>query len=231
MKYVANRTQITITNLLNFIRTNNFKKGDKLPPEVELADVLHTSRTVLREAVSYLKGLGILSSRRGSGCRLLEIDPISVFNKLLTILSLSFSSDISELHILRQTLELGSIETSVNKATPPQVDHIKKIAEQMEELAEKDNVKLREYSKLEIKFHQAIMAPSDNRMLDALNTAIELFFENEQYGNTESLYSRNDLIKMTAEHSLITKAFISKNPEAAYAALKQHVSSFEKRLD
>jgi GntR family transcriptional regulator, transcriptional repressor for pyruvate dehydrogenase complex len=222
-----NRTQETISNLLTFIRGGGFQIGDKLPPEAELAQSLQTSRTVLREAVSYLKGLGILSSRRGSGCQLLEIDPISIFNKLLKILTLSFTADIQELYILRKTLELGSIEAAVVKATDTQINCIKEIAEDMEMLARKDHVMLHDYSRLEISFHQAIMAPSDNRMLDALNTAIELFFVNENSGNTESLYSRGDLEKMTTEHSLIAKAFISKNPEAAYAALKQHVSSFD----
>jgi GntR family transcriptional regulator, transcriptional repressor for pyruvate dehydrogenase complex len=227
--HYTNRTQEAIENLLDFIKVNALSKGDMLPPEAELAEILQSSRTVLREALSYLKGLGLLSSKRGSGCRVMEIDPISIFNKLLHILSLAFTSDINELHSLRQTLELGSIETAVKKAVPEQVANIADIAGQMEILTGKDNVKLREYNKLEISFHQAIMAPSDNRMLDALNKAIELFFENEHAGKTETLHSQEDLQKMAAEHSLIAKAFLSKNPGAAYAALRQHVSSFENR--
>ncbi len=230
MKDLPNRTQSTISNLLEYIDSNGYKKGDKLPSETELAEKLDTSRTILREAVSYLKGLGLLSSKRGSGCRLMKIDPIAVFNKLLKIITLSSISDMNELHDLRQTLELGSIETAVTKASPDEIAEIKEIAGEMEKLTEKDNVSLRDYSRLEIKFHQGIMAPSNNRMLDALNTAIELFFETDHSGKDESLFSRNDLDKMTAEHSLIAKAFITRNPEAAYAALKQHVSSFEDQI-
>jgi GntR family transcriptional repressor for pyruvate dehydrogenase complex len=41
--------------------------GDKLPTEARLVEQFAVSRTVVREAVSRLKSLGLVDSRQGSG--------------------------------------------------------------------------------------------------------------------------------------------------------------------
>ncbi len=218
------RTELTISGILEYIQDNNLRAGDMLPPEVELSSCLNTSRTILREAISYLKGLGILTSRRGSGYQLQKVNPVSVFNKILQILALISAADIGELKALRRILELGSIETAVDKATAEHVKNIENITVKMRKLSqsEQDAVTYREYNNLEIDFHQAIMAPSGNKMLTALNAVIKIFFDKEKGGDRNKLYPHEEIKKDTAEHILIAAAFTAGNPEAAYAALREH---------
>ncbi len=49
------------------IRTGHLAAGDKLPTEAALVLQFSVSRTVVREAVSRLKSLGLVDSRQGSG--------------------------------------------------------------------------------------------------------------------------------------------------------------------
>ncbi len=49
------------------IRAGRLAAGDKLPTEAALVDQFSVSRTVVREAVSRLKSLGLVDSRQGSG--------------------------------------------------------------------------------------------------------------------------------------------------------------------
>ena len=49
------------------IRTGRIKATDKLPTEAALATQFQVSRTVVREAISRLKSLGLVDSRQGSG--------------------------------------------------------------------------------------------------------------------------------------------------------------------
>jgi len=49
------------------IRSARLQPGAKLPPEARLAEQFAVSRTVVREAVSRLKSLGLVESRQGSG--------------------------------------------------------------------------------------------------------------------------------------------------------------------
>jgi GntR family transcriptional regulator len=54
-------------SFLNFIDNNNYKIGDRLPSEHELAGILRVSRVTLREAIRQLREDGFLYSKRGSG--------------------------------------------------------------------------------------------------------------------------------------------------------------------
>jgi GntR family transcriptional regulator len=54
-------------SFLEFINSNNYKIGDRLPSEHELARMLRVSRVTLREAIRQLREDGFLYSRRGSG--------------------------------------------------------------------------------------------------------------------------------------------------------------------
>ncbi len=219
---IESRTDFTITGILEYIQNNNLKAGDMLPSEVELSASLNTSRTILREAIAYLKGLGVLTSRRGSGYQVQKVDPVSVFNKILQILTLIYSADIAELRDLRRILELGSIETSVINADDGDIERIEQITDKMKDCCRRKGVTYGMYNTLEIDFHTAIMAPSGNRMLSSLNTAIRVYFDREKGEDRNSIFPPEDLRRDTKEHILIASAFAAGNPEAAYTALRSH---------
>ena len=49
------------------IRAGRIQASEKLPTEAALAQQFEVSRTVVREAISRLKSLGLVDSRQGSG--------------------------------------------------------------------------------------------------------------------------------------------------------------------
>ncbi|MDO8717782.1 MAG: FadR/GntR family transcriptional regulator [Polaromonas sp.] len=55
------------------IRAGRLAQGDKLPTEAVLVEQFSVSRTVVREAVSRLKSLGLVDSRQGSGVYVKEV--------------------------------------------------------------------------------------------------------------------------------------------------------------
>src|SRR5437773_526672 len=54
-------------SLASDIREGRLVAGSKLPSEAELAERTGVSRTVVREAISRLKSLGMVDARQGSG--------------------------------------------------------------------------------------------------------------------------------------------------------------------
>ncbi|MFA7155529.1 MAG: GntR family transcriptional regulator, partial [Proteiniphilum sp.] len=58
--------------LLNYFREKDLKNGDHIPNEMELAASLGVARSVLREALSRLKMMGMIETRTRRGMVLTE---------------------------------------------------------------------------------------------------------------------------------------------------------------
>lgn len=71
-----------ISQIQGAMERGQLKRGDRLPPEPELADQLNVSRGSLREALKVLEVMGLLNVQRGSGTfiaeqpRLPDVDPL-----------------------------------------------------------------------------------------------------------------------------------------------------------
>lgn len=66
---IAHKTMADIVEirLREFLKEKSFKPGDSLPGELELARALDVSRNVLREALSRLRMLGMVETKRKGG--------------------------------------------------------------------------------------------------------------------------------------------------------------------
>ena len=56
-----------VEQIVNLIHDGSLKKGDKLPPERTLAEMLNVSRTSVREALKVMEIMGIIEIRPGEG--------------------------------------------------------------------------------------------------------------------------------------------------------------------
>src|SRR5690625_1391026 len=85
--------------ILILIRDTNLKVGDALPKEIELAEKLGVSRTVVREAFTRLKTMGLLESRKKQGTVLSNPDVLFSLRKIFhpSILDMSTLKDIFEM--------------------------------------------------------------------------------------------------------------------------------------
>jgi DNA-binding FadR family transcriptional regulator len=219
-------TQQTVHAILDYIEQQGLQPGDALPTEERLIAITGVSRSVLREAISYLKGLSLITSRRGSGFRISQADPFSLFEILLRQLGLFGDAGLTELADLRRTLELGAIEKAVAAANAQQVETISRIADQMEALVEKPRATLRQYNRLEREFHCAITRPAGCRLLDVLNGALRTYFARTQRGRIDEPL-RHCLEKSNREHRIIVEAFRLGDGAIARDVLRSHLAGLQ----
>jgi len=66
--------EVVEQKILNIVRKNKLSVGDSLPAELELTEGLGVSRSVVREALSRLRMLGLLESRKKRGMVITEPD-------------------------------------------------------------------------------------------------------------------------------------------------------------
>ena len=102
--------------ILQFIKENSLKIGDSIPKELEFADALGVSRTVVREALLRLRTIGIIESRKHKGMILTQPDIIQNFEKVLetNLLGQQTLKDIFELRLI---LEMGMADLLFSRKT------------------------------------------------------------------------------------------------------------------
>ena len=220
-------TQQLIQNILDYIRSNELKAGDFLPTEDRMREIFNVSRVSLREACSYLKGIGVITSRRGSGFKIGEGDFVASLERVLKQVPYFDKKHMKELLELRKTLETGSIYNAVINASEKDIEKIFTAVDKMDELMSAGKVNTREYNTAEAEFHQAIMAPAECRTLGIINAAVTEFFKAMEPGFPKKM-SEKDALKIAGrsnlEHRQIALAFKLRQPDAALVALAKHFS-------
>jgi DNA-binding FadR family transcriptional regulator len=221
----ATLTFTTIERILDFVRGKKLQPGESLPSEVEMIKMFGVSRVILREAFSYLKGLGVIESRRGSSFKIAKTDFVKVLERTLNHVSFFNQDNIEGLFDLRKRLEIGSVGDAVTNANNKDIKDIRDAVQKLEAFAIKKVKTLAEYELLELEFHQAIVKPSGNQILALVNVALKNYF-NVAFcdDNASSDMMLPTIERELLEHRMIAQAFELKWPEIAEACLRKHLS-------
>lgn len=225
-------TENLIERILAYIRKNHLKPGDPLPTEQEMIRLFGISRVALREAFCYLKGLGIIVSRRGSCLRVGNPSASKVLEKVISGISLPESDIVIELFELRRMLELGAAADAVEKASRSDLDAIEKAQKEFETLARAATPDPLKLDAAEIKFHCALFAPAGCRILGVINTALrEFFLLKTEHHQGDGWYTEKHLEQLCREHAKIAEAFQNRSPEQAFTALRNHLEPNTYQID
>jgi GntR family transcriptional repressor for pyruvate dehydrogenase complex len=73
-----NAFEVTVERLASSIRLGVLRGGEQLPPERELAETFGVARVTLREAIKALRTAGLLESRRGHGGGTFVVAPLTM---------------------------------------------------------------------------------------------------------------------------------------------------------
>jgi GntR family transcriptional repressor for pyruvate dehydrogenase complex len=145
--------------ILDHIRDGKLETGDKLPTELELTKSLGVSRTIIREALSRLRMLGLLESKKKRGLILCEPD---VFSRCSQMFDAAFLSDETQqdLYEMRLILEIGLAESLFMHKTDEGLEELKCVVTRTENAAnEKTRVKL------DAEFHRTLYKIAGNNLL------------------------------------------------------------------
>src|SRR3990170_5647431 len=114
--------------LHEYIIKRAIRPGDPIPKEQELADALGVSRNVVREALSRLRMLGLIDSKKKRGMILTQPDVMKGLERILhpSILDENVRKQLFE---LRLVLEVGLGDLLFKRKTPEQLRKLGAIVE------------------------------------------------------------------------------------------------------
>jgi DNA-binding GntR family transcriptional regulator len=195
------------TLILEAIEAGSFKPGDRLV-EAELADRFGVSRTPVREALQRLETQSMVT-RDG---------------RSLIVASLDYN-ELSELYAVRTELEGLAARLAARHATEEEITVLRSMVAEDRALLGRDP---RLLSRANKRFHKQIHLASHNRFLVQ---QLDLVHRSMALMATTSLAAEGRDGPALMEHEKIVAAIEARDGDAAYAALKAHISkAYETRL-
>lgn len=199
--------------LLNYIRSENLKPGDRLPNESILAKKMGVGRSSIREAMKLLASRNIVTIRQGSGTYISQT-PGMVDDPL----GFSFIADKQKLAQdsleVRFLLEPAIASLAAQNSSEEDISLLRRLCQEVEDL-----VRLgQDHTQKDIEFHTAIALSSKNvvvpRLIPVINSAIPLLIE----------LTGNTLKQETIDtHRALTDAIAAHNAAAAHDAMYLHL--------
>lgn len=208
------------------IRDGLLKPGDKLPTESSLMAQHGVSRTVVREAISHLQAAGLVQTRHGIGTFVLDRPQSGLGLDAESILTLRDVLAILELRIGVETETAG---LAASRRSESQVNELAgALVEMQQAMAEG-----RSAVEADKRFHLLIAQATGNRyfadILEQLGNAI---IPRARLNTPVLEHDRpaDFLERVSREHDDIFRAIERRDPEAARAAMRTHLSNSRERL-
>jgi DNA-binding FadR family transcriptional regulator len=202
------------------IRGEKLKTGDKLPNEMQLAELFGVSRPTVREAVKSLVSQNVIEIVRGKGTFVAENPGVSS-----DPLGLAFVADRNlpqSLMEARRILEPEVARLAAERASEGDTQRLAGLLEQMKSFVTNDATWL----DVEMEFHCSIARATGNPVImRILPVIVEAIVRELRYAPR----SQEDHRKALEEHSLIMDAIRQKDPEAAYQSMKRHMEASYQR--
>ena len=146
-------------DLRKFFSSENLKPGDAIPKEIELAKAMGVSRTAIREALTRLKLLGLIDSRKNRGMIITRPDVLSNIKRVLDPQLLD-GNTMKEIFELRLVLEMGIADILFIRKTAEKIDQLEEIVEREEGMKNKV-----ERMKIDVEFHSMLYKMSENKTI------------------------------------------------------------------
>jgi GntR family transcriptional repressor for pyruvate dehydrogenase complex len=197
------------------IQAGTYKRGDRLPPIMEMARRFGVGHPTIREALKKLEAMGVLEIRHGSGVFVTRSEDV------LVLVSPDYAGRVTKKLLLdlirvRIPLEMQSAAEAVRNASPEHLREMRRLLMTARDNIA-DDVKL---NHLNMGFHHEVAQASGNTVLaQLLNVLHELFVEEQRlilsiFGSRE-----RDL----AEHLSILDAIDQRDETLAVERMRAHL--------
>jgi GntR family transcriptional regulator, transcriptional repressor for pyruvate dehydrogenase complex len=203
------------------IRSERFKRGDRLPTEAELMRQGGVSRTVVREAVAALRAEGLVITRQGVGAFVADSSPAIT----------GFTIDAQTLASLRQVLKVLELRIGIEVEAAGLAAQ-RRNALQLQTIADAQQAFRAEVSggataaEADFAFHRAIFSATGNEyfgaFLDFLGQII-IPRQSLRFAQGESAPQADYLQRVAREHDRVLEAIGDADAEASREAMRTHL--------
>lgn len=219
------RVQAVTETLRRLIVQGNLGSGDRLPSEAELMKQLKVSRPVLREAISRLAAVGLLSVRHGSGTYVARREWLLSCTKLAGSAMAIEPRELLQFVEFRRVLESYAARKAVEVAGPEQIAALEQTLEEALSVAGQGSQQAMD---ADFRFHCMLVEIGGNRLMRSL---LELLYEFIMVSMMRTQPPTLSDPESAVIHRSIVKAIRDRLPQAAEQAVYAHMDLLARRLE
>jgi GntR family transcriptional regulator, transcriptional repressor for pyruvate dehydrogenase complex len=221
-----NLAQCVIEEISATIEQELLKPGDKLPTESAIMQQHGVSRTVVREAISHLQAAGLVQTRHGIGTFVLDRPraPLGFgSNSIVTV------RDLLAILELRISMETEAAWLAASRRSDEQAAQLGAALAEMQRAMAQGRTSV----DADQRFHLLIAESTGNRYFVEIMGQLGKAIIPRARLDTPGLASDRPadyLERVNREHEDIYHAILRRDPEAARAAMRTHLSNSRERL-
>lgn len=206
--------------IYSYIKKEKLTPGDSLPKENELAQMLGISRPMVREAVSRLRMLGVISSRKRRG---MIVAKPKIFETMRKVMNPQFlnQNDQQDFFNLRLTLEIGMGDLLAANVSKMDLAQMQDIVDR--EKASPDDFTL--YQECDYEFHSCLYKATGNQAIMSFQIILYRFFSDIEtrkgYASPDYANRFNDPNRIT--HLDVLNAVRTQNPLKINEIMQKHL--------
>jgi GntR family transcriptional repressor for pyruvate dehydrogenase complex len=200
------------------VDAGELKRGDKLPPQDQLATQLGVSRPSLREALRAMEMIGAIEQRPGYGTVFLGGVPV-LYAEHLSIPSIDDKATNIDLGVARRYVETACVELAVERATTEEIHKMGRMVDDMDQALKDDRKD--DYEVADINFHYLVAKASQNQFLIHFSVTIRGIMERfimEIFKILPNRYGRS-----MEFHRRIYEAIRQRDKKKAVKAMTSHI--------
>lgn len=210
------------------ITSGRIKVGDKLPTESALCDLFGVSRTVIREAITQLKSLGLVETRRGVGTtvmRAMSSETVFAYNVDPTAIK-----DILHILEIRMSVESDACALAAKRRTEADLEKMEQHCKAFEEALVRGELARKEDYGFHLAICQATHNPFFKQFYEQFNKNI-IPRANLVNSNVDQVASEEYLSKVKTEHEAILACIRAQDADGAREAMFRHLNRAYQRYE
>lgn len=231
-KLKINESSVTLVDLveerlLSYFKEKKIRPGESIPTELELSEALGVGRSVLREALSRFRMLGLIQSRTRRGMILSEPDMLGGLNKVVEPTLMSLDS-IKEILGLRVALEIGSVHLIFKHITDDDILELESLVL---------NSTASEYNKFTVAadyaFHTKLYQITGNKLILRYQEIFHkvFLFVDENYTKYFEKYNKNTPKENFVTHKHLLDAIKKKDIQGFQLLMQKHLELYVSFID
>ena len=210
------------TNLIELFIQQNFKVGDSIPKELDLAQSLGVSRTVVREAMLRLRLMGLVESKKHRGAVITSPDLVSILEKSMNPKILD-DNTLKEIFEMRLSLEIGMADFIMQRVTKEDIAALKVLVQNEPSSSDQMLFQIEH----EIAFHGKLYEITRNETMKKFQRLLLPVFD---YVHKSGLLRKHAANANFVSHQGLVEIIENGDPEKLRNAMRNHLENHFARL-